>query len=63
MNKFSLRPSWMSLALLLGILCSMPVSSAFGQISEDEEEEPILIKESELNQLLMWHVDGKYEKV
>lgn len=63
MNKISLRPSWMSLALLLGILCSMPVSSAFGQIREDEEEEPILIKESELNQLLMWHVDGKYEKV
>ena len=63
MNKFSLRPSWMSLALLLGILCSMPVSSAFGQIREEEEEEPILIKESELNQLLMWHVDGKYEKV
>ena len=63
MNKISLRPSWMSLALLLGILCSMPVSSAYGQIREDEEEEPILIKESELNQLLMWHVDGKYEKV
>ena len=63
MNKISLRPSWMSLALLLGILCSMPVSSAFGQIREDEEEEPILIKESELNQLLMWHVDEKYEKV
>ena len=63
MNKFSLRPSWMSLALLLGILCSMPVSSAYGQIREEEEEEPILIKESELNQLLMWHVDGKYEKV
>ena len=53
----------MSLALLLGILFSIPVSSAFGQIREDEEEEPILIKESELNQLLMWHVDGKYEKV
>ena len=63
MNKISLRPSWMSLALLLGILCSMPVSSAYGQIREDEEEEPILIKESELNQLLMWHVDEKYEKV
>ena len=35
----------------------------FGQIRDEEEEEPILIEEDDLNELLMWIVDEKYEKV
>ena len=42
-------------------LATVPQLSA--QIREEEEEEPILVSENELNQLLVWYVDGKYEKV
>ena len=42
-------------------LATAPQLSA--QIREEEEEEPILVSENELNQLLVWYVDGKYEKV
>ena len=37
--------------------------TSFGQIRGEEEEEPILIEEDDLNELLMWIVDEKYEKV
>ena len=46
---------------LFFVLASAPQLSA--QIREEEEEEPILVAEKDLNQLLVWFVDGKYEKV
>lgn len=33
------------------------------QLTEEEEEEPILIPQEDLDELLMWYVDGKFEKV
>ena len=63
MNTVSVRPSVFAfLALWFAFtLGSAPVVHA--QIEEEEEVEPILISEDELNQLLMWYVDQKYEKV
>ena len=46
---------------LFFVLASAPQLSA--QIRGEEEEEPILVAEKDLNQLSVWFVDGKYEKV
>ena len=62
MNFYSVKTIWSHLAMALFIvLASAPQLSA--QIREEEEEEPILVAEKDLNQLLVWFVDGKYEKV
>ena len=46
------------------LLITGAANESWGQIRKGEqEEEPILIAESELDQLLVWFVDGKYEKV
>ena len=50
-----------SLRMLFILAHAAPQSWA--QIREEEEEEPILITEDELNQLLAWYVDGKYENL
>ena len=52
-----------SLVTMVTLTIGMP-TLGFGQIGDDEEEpKPILIEEKQLNQLLMWMVDEKYEKV
>ena len=62
MNLYSVKTIWSHLAMALFLtLATAPQLSA--QIREQEEEEPILVSENELNQLLVWYVDGKYEKV
>ena len=62
MNLYSVKTIWSHLAMALFLtLTTAPQLSA--QIREEEEEEPILVSENELNQLLVWYVDGKYEKV
>jgi tetratricopeptide (TPR) repeat protein len=62
MNLYSVKTIWSHLAMALFLtLATVPQLSA--QIREEEEEEPILVSENELNQLLVWYVDGKYEKV
>jgi len=62
MNLYSVKTIWSHLAMALFLtLAAAPQLSA--QIREEEEEEPILVSENELNQLLVWYVDGKYEKV
>ena len=62
MNLYSVKTIWSHLAMALFLtLAAAPQLSA--QIHEEEEEEPILVSENELNQLLVWYVDGKYEKV
>ena len=62
MNFYSVKTIWGHLAMaLFFVLASAPQLSA--QIREEEEEEPILVAEKDLNQLLVWFVDGKYEKV
>ena len=63
MNTFNLRPSIFAFAALLFALALGSAPGVHAQIEEEEEEEPILITEDELNQLLVWYVDGKYEKV
>ena len=62
MNLYSVKTIWSHLAMALFLtMTTAPQLSA--QIREEEEEEPILVSENELNQLLVWYVDGKYEKV
>ena len=62
MNLYSVKTIWSHLAMALFLtLAAAPQLNA--QIREEEEEEPILVSENELNQLLVWYVDGKYEKV
>lgn len=62
MNLYPVKTIWSHLAMALFLtLAAAPQLSA--QIREEEEEEPILVSENELNQLLVWYVDGKYEKV
>ena len=57
------RSTWFASAAMLFILALGAAPQSWAQIREKEEEEPILITEDELNQLLVWYVDGKYEKV
>ena len=59
LNRFSL---WIALLATCAFTLGAPQTS-FGQIRDEEEEEPILIEEDDLNELLMWIVDEKYEKV
>ena len=62
MNLYSVKTIWSHLAMALFLtLAAAPQLNA--QIRGEEEEEPILVSENELNQLLVWYVDGKYEKV
>lgn len=63
MNTFTVRPSLFAFAALLFTLAWGAAPQVHAQIEEEEKEEPILITEDELNQLLMWYVDEKYEKV
>ncbi|MDP7435209.1 MAG: hypothetical protein QF427_03170, partial [Flavobacteriales bacterium] len=50
-------------AAMLFLLALGAAPQSWAQIRGEEKEEPILITEDELNQLLVWYVDGKYEKV
>jgi tetratricopeptide (TPR) repeat protein len=59
LNRFSL---WIALLATCTFTLGAPQTS-FGQIRSEEEEEPILIEEDDLNELLMWIVDEKFEKV
>ena len=59
LNRFSL---WIALLATCAFTLGAPQTS-FGQIRDEEEEEPILIEDDDLNELLMWIVDEKYEKV
>ena len=47
--------------LLVGLMLLQPLAS-FGQRYGDEDEAP-LIPQEDFDELLMWMVDGKYEKV
>ncbi len=47
--------------LLVGFMVLQPFTS-FGQRYGDEDEAP-LIPQEDFDELLMWMVDGKYEKV
>ena len=47
--------------LLVGLMLLQPFAS-FGQRYGDEDEAP-LIPQEDFDELLMWMVDGKYEKV
>ena len=57
------KSSWFAPALMFFTLALCAVPEASSQIREEEEVEPVLISEDALNQLLMWFVDEKYEKV
>ena len=63
MSTLSIRRPLFALAALLFALVLGSAPQVHAQIQEEEEEEPILVSEDELNQLLMWFVDEKYEKV
>ena len=63
MNVTFSRPSLLASLSLLLILCTGVTLDAQGQRSKDDEEEPILIPEEDLDELLSWCVDGKFEKV
>ena len=57
------KSSWFAPAFMFFTLALCAVPEASSQIREEEEVEPVLITEDALNQLLMWFVDEKYEKV
>lgn len=61
MNILSFRHPFFALASMLFVFTLGTISEC--QAQRDDEEEPILIKEEDLNELLEWCVDGKYEKV
>ena len=63
MNTSTVRPSLFAFMAFLFVLALGAAPQAHAQIQEEEEEEPILITEDELNRLLVWYVDEKYEKV
>jgi tetratricopeptide (TPR) repeat protein len=63
MNTSTVRPSLFAFVAFLFVLALGAAPQVHAQIQEEEEEEPILITEDELNQLLVWYVDEKYEKV
>jgi tetratricopeptide (TPR) repeat protein len=63
MNTFSVRPPLFAFVAFFFVLALGFAPQVHAQIQEEEEEEPILITEDELNQLLVWYVDEKYEKV
>ena len=60
--SFSRISLFASLSLLF-ILSSGVAVEAQAQRNRDSDEEPILIPEEDLNELLEWCVDGKHEKV
>ena len=63
MTLSPLQTTWFAPALMFFTLALGAVPEASSQIREEEEVEPILITDDELNQLLVWFVDEKYEKV
>ena len=63
MTLSPLQSTWFAPALMFFTLALGAVPEASSQIREEEEVEPILITDDELNQLLVWFVDEKYEKV
>ncbi|MDA0939963.1 MAG: hypothetical protein O2990_03075 [Bacteroidetes bacterium] len=63
MNNLTVRPPLFAFVAFLFVLALGAAPQVHAQIQEEEEEEPILITEDELNQLLVWYVDEKYEKV
>jgi tetratricopeptide (TPR) repeat protein len=63
MNNLTVRPPLFAFVAFLFVLALGAAPQVNAQIQEEEEEEPILITEDELNQLLVWYVDEKYEKV
>jgi hypothetical protein len=54
--------SWPLLMLWVMSWMAAP-TSVLAQFEDEEEEEPILIPQEDLDELLMWYVDEKYEKV
>ena len=63
MTLSPLQSTWFAPALMFFTLALGALPEASSQIREEEEVEPILITDDELNQLLVWFVDEKYEKV
>ena len=63
MNISFSRPSLLALPSLFLILFTGVTLEAQGQRNKDDDEDPILIKQEDLDELLSWCVDGKYEKV
>ena len=62
MNISFSRPSLLASLSLLLIFCAGVSVEAQAQRNKDDED-PILIKQEDLDELLEWCVDGKYEKV
>ncbi|MDA0728742.1 MAG: hypothetical protein O3B70_04990 [Bacteroidetes bacterium] len=55
--------SWVAFILLV-MSCIASPASVFAQFGDEGDgEEPILIPQEDLDELLMWYVDEKYEKV
>ena len=63
MNITFSRPSLLASLSLLLILCTGVTLEAQGQRNKDDDEDPILIEQEDLDELLEWCVDGKFEKV
>ena len=63
MNISFSRPFLLAPLSLLWILCAGLTFEAQGQRNKKDDEDPILIAEEDLNELLEWCVDGKFEKV
>ncbi|MGB0150544.1 MAG: hypothetical protein ACPF87_06610, partial [Flavobacteriales bacterium] len=63
MNISFSRPSLLASLSFLLILCTGVTLDAQGQRNRNDDEEPILIPDKDLDELLEWCVDGKYEKV
>ena len=63
MNISFSRPSLLASLSFLLILCTGVTLDAQGQRNRNDDEEPILIPDEDLDELLEWCVDGKYEKV
>ena len=63
MNISFSRPSLLASLTFLLILCTGVTLDAQGQRNRNDDEEPILIPDEDLDELLEWCVDGKYEKV
>ena len=59
MNNLTVRPPLFAFVAFLFVLALGAAPQMHAQIQEEEEEEPILITEDELNQLLVWYVDEK----
>ena len=63
MNISFSRPFLLASLSLLLTLCTGLTFEAQAQRNKNDDEEPILIPEEDLDELLEWCVDGKFEKV